>query len=65
MAFIRTIPPHAATGAVRDMYARQEDRWGYVPNYAKRRTLTVGRPIGSADAEYTSPDHASGPGTEV
>lgn len=35
MAFIRTIPPHEATGAVRDMYARQEDHWGYVPNYAK------------------------------
>ena len=35
MAFIRSIPPHEATGAVHDMYARQEDHWGYVPNYAK------------------------------
>lgn len=35
MAFIRTIPPQEATGAVHDMYARQEDHWGYVPNYAK------------------------------
>ena len=35
MAFIRTIPPRDASGAARDMYARQEDYWGYVPNYAK------------------------------
>lgn len=35
MAFIRTIPPHEATGVVHDMYARQEDHWSYVPNYAK------------------------------
>jgi uncharacterized peroxidase-related enzyme len=35
MAFIRTIPPHEATDAVRDMYQRQQAAYGYVPNYAK------------------------------
>ena len=35
MAFIKTIPASQATGAAHDMYARQEDHWGYVPNYAK------------------------------
>lgn len=35
MSFIRTIPASQATGAVHDMYQRQEDHWGYVPNYSK------------------------------
>lgn len=35
MAFINTIPAHEATGAARDMYERQENHWGYVPNYSK------------------------------
>ena len=35
MAFINTISASHATGAVHDMYQRQEDHWGYVPNYAK------------------------------
>jgi len=35
MAFIRTIPPVEAQGAVRDMYARQQAAYGFVPNYAK------------------------------
>ena len=35
MSFIDTIPPGDADGAVRDMYARQQGSWGYVPNYAK------------------------------
>ena len=35
MTFISTISASHATGAVRDMYQRQEDHWGYVPNYAK------------------------------
>ena len=35
MAFINTIRPREACGAARDMYERQEDHWGYVPNYAK------------------------------
>lgn len=35
MAFIRTIRASDATGAVHDMYERQEDFWGYVPEYAK------------------------------
>ncbi len=34
MAFINTISASHATGAVRDMYQRQENHWGYVPNYA-------------------------------
>ncbi|MGA8203171.1 MAG: hypothetical protein WB812_01555 [Woeseiaceae bacterium] len=35
MAFIDTIPPGEASGAVLDMYRRQQDHWGYVPDYAK------------------------------
>lgn len=35
MAFIRTIRASDATGAVLEMYRRQEDFWGYVPEYAK------------------------------
>ena len=35
MAFIKAIRPREATGAVREMYQRQEDHWGFVPNYAK------------------------------
>jgi uncharacterized peroxidase-related enzyme len=35
MAFINTIPVAEADGDVRDMYARQEGAWGYVPDYAK------------------------------
>lgn len=35
MTFIRTIAPADAKGDIRDMYERQEDYWGYVPNYAK------------------------------
>lgn len=34
MSFIRTIPPEEASGAVRDLYARQQSRYGHVPNYA-------------------------------
>jgi uncharacterized peroxidase-related enzyme len=35
MAFIETTAPQAASGAVRDMYERQQKGWGFVPNYAK------------------------------
>ena len=35
MSFIGTVRPADATGEVREMYERQEDYWGYVPNYAK------------------------------
>jgi uncharacterized peroxidase-related enzyme len=35
MAFIATVPPHEASGDVRAMYARQQRKFGYVPNYAK------------------------------
>lgn len=35
MPFIKTIPASEATGDVRAMYERQEDTWGYVPDYAK------------------------------
>ena len=35
MAFIDTVPVAEAEGNVRDMYARQEGAWGYVPDYAK------------------------------
>ena len=35
MAFIRTIPVSEAKDDVREMYARQEGEWGFVPDYAK------------------------------
>lgn len=35
MAFIKTIPVSEAKDDVRDMYARQEGEWGFVPDYAK------------------------------
>lgn len=35
MPFIKTVPPADATGAVREMYERQQTKFGYVPNYAK------------------------------
>ena len=35
MSYIETIPLDAADGAVREMYERQQEAWGYVPNYAK------------------------------
>jgi uncharacterized peroxidase-related enzyme len=35
MAFIDTTLPNDAHGEVREMYQRQQDKYGYVPNYAK------------------------------
>lgn len=35
MSYIDTTPVNEATGDVRDMYERQQEAWGYVPNYAK------------------------------
>jgi uncharacterized peroxidase-related enzyme len=35
MAFINTIRANQASGAAHEMYKRQEDHWGYVPNYSK------------------------------
>jgi uncharacterized peroxidase-related enzyme len=35
MAFIQTISPEEAQGAVRAMYARQQAAYGFIPNYAK------------------------------
>lgn len=35
MPFIETTAPAEAAGEVRAMYERQQDSWGYVPNYAK------------------------------
>ncbi|MGI9201861.1 MAG: peroxidase [Woeseiaceae bacterium] len=35
MSYIKTIAAEQATGAVHDMYRRQQDHWSYVPNYAK------------------------------
>ncbi|MEM7278049.1 MAG: peroxidase [Pseudomonadota bacterium] len=35
MTFIKTVSPRDATGDVREMYKRQDDFWGFVPNYAK------------------------------
>src|SRR6266478_8749828 len=39
MAFIRTIPPSAAQGPVREMYQQAERRFGYVPNWAQAFSL--------------------------
>ena len=35
MSFIKTTPASQATGEVHEMYERQQQHWGYVPNYAK------------------------------
>lgn len=35
MAFIKTTRAREASGEVHDMYRRQQDHWGFVPNYAK------------------------------
>lgn len=35
MSFIHTIPPEQATGDVLEMYRRQQNAYGYLPNYAK------------------------------
>jgi uncharacterized peroxidase-related enzyme len=35
MPFINTIPAAQAKDEVREMYQRQSDAWGYVPDYAK------------------------------
>lgn len=35
MAFIQTQPTTTSCDAVRELYARQQDHWGYIPNYAK------------------------------
>ena len=35
MSYIKTISAKQATGAVHEMYERQVDHWGYVPNYAE------------------------------
>ena len=35
MAFIDTVPPAEARGEVLVMYARQQGKYGYVPNYAR------------------------------
>lgn len=35
MAFIKTIAPEDAAGEVLEMYARQQGKYGYVPNYAR------------------------------
>lgn len=35
MTFIRTTAPEAAGDDVAAMYRRQQDHWGYVPNYAR------------------------------
>ena len=39
MTFIQTTPPDAAEGVVAAMYQRQQNAWGYIPNYAKAFSL--------------------------
>ena len=42
MAFIHTIPPSEAEGAVREMYERAQKQVGYVPNWAQAFSLRPG-----------------------
>jgi uncharacterized peroxidase-related enzyme len=42
MAFIRTIPPAAAEGPVREMYQQVQNRFGFVPNWAQAFSLRPG-----------------------
>jgi alkylhydroperoxidase family enzyme len=42
MAFVSTIPPSDAEGAVREMYEQVRGRFGYVPNWAKAFSLRPG-----------------------
>ena len=42
MAFIRTIPPSEAEGAVRELYQQAQSRFGYVPNWAQAFSLRPG-----------------------
>jgi len=35
MAFIRTVDPSESEGDVRTMFERQQESWGFIPNYAK------------------------------
>lgn len=35
MSYIKTVSPGDAEGAVLELYERQQEAWGYVPNYAK------------------------------
>lgn len=39
MAFIRTIAPSDADGAVREMYQEAQNRFGYIPNWARAFSL--------------------------
>jgi uncharacterized peroxidase-related enzyme len=49
MAFIRTIPPSEAEGAVREMYEQARGRFGYVPNWAQAFSLRPGVQAGWTD----------------
>ena len=42
MAFVRTTPPSDADGTVRDMYDQVQNRFGFVPNWAKAFSLRPG-----------------------
>jgi hypothetical protein len=35
MSFIETVHPADSEGVVRAMYKRQQESWGYVPNYVR------------------------------
>jgi uncharacterized peroxidase-related enzyme len=39
MAWVQTIPVEAASGTLREMYQRVNDRAGFVPNIAKVQSL--------------------------
>ena len=35
MAYIHTVPPEEATGAIKEIYEEQIQKLGYIPNYHK------------------------------
>ena len=39
MAFIRTIPPDEATGALKELYLQDVRKQGFVPNYSQAWSL--------------------------
>lgn len=39
MAFIRTVPPEEATGALKELYEQDIGKHGFVPNYSRAWSL--------------------------
>ena len=39
MAFIRTIEPEAASGLLKEIYERDQEKYGFIPNYTQLFSL--------------------------